>query len=193
MSTTIQYRAEDEHAIVPYRATPNSAGYDLTSMDAFILKPGCVNVIDTGLRFKIPFGYYGTVLGRSGLAMEGIIIHSGLIDSDYRGTIRCIVRNVTKDKDFIVSKYDRIAQFLLLKHNAINFEESKESDEEFFNTHRGACGFGSTGMQAKLKEPLPPDSQVVDDFADDEGTNDEEERVQLLHTVNSNTDVQIKK
>ena len=55
------------------------------------MKPWRRKLIRLGLFIAIPEGYYGRIVGRSGLAnVHGITVDNGTIDSDYRGIV-CVV------------------------------------------------------------------------------------------------------
>lgn len=57
----------------------------------------------------IPDGFYGRVAPRSGLACKNFIdVGAGVIDSDYRGEVKVLLFNFSKN-DFEVKKGDRIA------------------------------------------------------------------------------------
>ena len=94
---------------------------------------------------SIPRGYEVQIRPRSGLAAKkGITVLNtpGTIDSDYRGEIKVILVNLSKDK-FLVKKGDRIAQMVVCPIVQAVMEEVKELSE----TDRGVGGFGSTGTK----------------------------------------------
>ncbi|TEA30084.1 hypothetical protein DBR06_SOUSAS18210013, partial [Sousa chinensis] len=51
--------------------------------------------------------------GTSSLALKGICVHGGVIDSDYQGEIKMILQN-EGNNDLLINKHDRIAQPLIL-------------------------------------------------------------------------------
>lgn len=157
----------DEGATMPRRATAGSAGLDLcASRDTWVPAGACV-VVPTGVRVEIPHGYEGQVRGRSGLTREGLLVHLGTIDSDYRGEIGVIVSlaewagplDTCHNEDRIlgpfvdptsprasergvwVSNGDRIAQLVI----APVWMGELEVCAELPDTERGERGFGSTG------------------------------------------------
>ena len=140
----IRYAKTHEDAREPTRGTVGAAGYDLYAAEEYVIHPGDRAMINTGVSFEIPEGYYGRVAPRSGLASKyGIDVLAGVADSDYRGTIYAILINHGKE-DFHVKKGDRVAQFIF-EHIAITSRLVEVSVEELTQTERGACGFGSTG------------------------------------------------
>jgi dUTP pyrophosphatase len=64
----------------------------------------------------------------------------GTIDSDYRGEIKVILINLSKEK-FIVRPLDRIAQMIFSNVTKVEFKQVNNLDD----TTRGQGGFGSTG------------------------------------------------
>jgi dUTP pyrophosphatase len=131
--------------ISPYplkQAKPGDAGFDISSMETKTIEPGCSRQFDTGLYMAIPVGYVGKIVSRSGLSFElGLEVGAGLIDSGYRGEIRINLYNHGKSS-VVISKGDRIAQIIIIKHETPEFElvESLEDSE------RGVNGFGHSGI-----------------------------------------------
>ncbi len=84
----------DEHAQMPTKGTPGSAGWDLYSPRDFALFGGESFTLDTRVQMAIPSGFFGKIEARSGLASRyGIEILGGVVDSDYRGSIGVILLN----------------------------------------------------------------------------------------------------
>ena len=108
-----------------------------------IVKPGSVELIPTNFSVEIPEEFELQVRPRSGLASKygiGILNSPGTIDSDYRGEVKIILINLSKE-DFMVKPADRIAQMVLSRVYKAAIVES----EELNNTKRGVGGFGHTG------------------------------------------------
>lgn len=131
------------------RATEGAAGYDLkaaltSSRENFLLEPGAIKLIETGLVLEIPKGYEGQIRARSGLALKGITLANGIgtIDSDYRGEIKVALINLGS-QSFLINKGDRIAQIVFAKVEEVNFIEKVDTTI----TPRGEKGFGSTGLK----------------------------------------------
>ena len=99
-----------------------------------------MSAIGTGVQLEIPSGYYGKIEGRSGLALKGIHPLGGVIDSDYRGELKVILRN-GQDVDYDIRKGTRIAQLCILPCTELEWKEVSTLS----NTARGCQGFGSTG------------------------------------------------
>lgn len=132
---------------LPHYATSASAGVDLR---ANITEPIEVDslekvIVPTGLFIELPIGYEAQVRPRSGLAFKhGITVLNspGTIDADYRGEIKVILVNLSKDK-FKIENGERIAQMVIAAHEQAEWVEVEELNE----TERGSGGFGSTGKK----------------------------------------------
>lgn len=100
-------------------------------------------LVKTDIQIEVPFGTYGRVAPRSGLAWKNFIdVGAGVIDQDYRGNVGVILFNHS-DVDFEVKKGDRIAQLIcerIVYPNLVHVDSLTE-------TARGEGGFGSTGTQ----------------------------------------------
>lgn len=140
----VKIRNESSNPLPAYQ-TKGSAGMDICSNEDLTLQAGKTRIVSTGLYLEIPEGYEVQVRPRSGLAAKyrvTILNSPGTIDSDYRGEVGVILVNHS-DRDFEVSKGDRIAQLVLQPVFQMEFEEA----EELNKTERGTGGFGSTGTK----------------------------------------------
>jgi len=128
-------------AQLPKRAHATDAGADLFSCEAVEIYPGDQKLVDTGIAVKIPYGYAGFVYNRSSQGKKGITIpHSvGVIDTDYRGTIKVLLKNIGEDP-YKIEVGDRIAQLVIQKVELVEFTDI------WNDTKRGTGGFGSTGQ-----------------------------------------------
>jgi dUTP pyrophosphatase len=141
---TLRFSRLADDAREPSRAHDGDAGYDLYAVEAATLAPGERASVGTGIAVAIPEGWAGLVLPRSGLAARhGITIPNapGLIDSGYRGEVRVLLLNADPRETFEIAVGDRIAQLLLVRHEAPEVLEVESLDD----TVRGAGGFGSSG------------------------------------------------
>lgn len=133
-----------ETTVIPSYGTENSAGIDLYSITNTNIYPNETKIIQTGIAIELPTGSCAFICSRSSLASKhGIFILNspGIIDSDYRGEIKCILHNCSNTV-FYVSLGIRIAQLLILRHEKIQWEIV----DSLSTTDRGANGFGSTGL-----------------------------------------------
>lgn len=127
-------------AKLPQRAHPSDAGADLFSLEAHEIYPGEQKLVDTGIAIKIPRGFGGFIYNRSSQGKKGITIpHSvGVIDSDYRGNLKVLLKNIGEDP-YKISVGDRIAQLVIMPVLLVEFKDI------WNDTARGTGGFGSTG------------------------------------------------
>ena len=130
---------------LPSYSTSGSAGMDIRAAikEPINLKPMEVEMITTNLSVEIPEGFEIQVRPRSGLAAKhgiGILNSPGTIDSDYRGEVKIILINFSKE-EFLIKSGERIAQLILSKIFKARLEESAELN----NSKRGEGGFGHTG------------------------------------------------
>ena len=125
---------------LPYKATEGSAAYDLRAPAAAIGPPGRTLVLDLNISTAIPEGYALQLSSRSGLASRGLWTLAGVIDSDYRGSIKVILFNSTTSA-FKIVKGQRITQAFLFQTYNVDWKEV----EQLPTTSRGNGGLGSTG------------------------------------------------
>ena len=139
--TTLQFKKLDYRATLPTRGSELSAGLDLYSIEEISIGPRQRVLARTGLAVAIPPNHYGRIAPRSGLAMKrGLDVLSGVIDSDYRGEIGCLLYN-TGDETIHLPAQTKICQLIIEKIELPTAVWSEELNE----TVRGSGGFGSTG------------------------------------------------
>ncbi len=130
---------------LPQYETAGSAGLDLRAMleAPIVLESLERRLIPTGLFFELPLGYEAQIRPRSGLSIKkglSLVNAPGTIDSDYRGEIKIIVVNLSKEPQTI-EPGERIAQMVVARYERIEWQEG----ESLSQTSRGVGGFGSTG------------------------------------------------
>jgi len=141
------------NAVIPVYSTEGAASFDLyaTSVngetDGRYLYPGDQIVVGTGLAFEIPPGWMMRIAPRSGLAFQhGVEAFPGVIDSDYRGEVKILLRCwPLGDGDWrgvFIRSGDRIAQAFICEVPRVSFDEVSDLSD----TSRGENGFGSTGV-----------------------------------------------
>ena len=147
MQINIRVKKVQEKAAtdLPVYATNGSAGLDLQAnlTEPLTIDPGKRMQVGTGLAIEIPPAYVGLIFARSGLASRhGISLANGVgvIDSDYRGELRCALQN-TSGEAYTVHPGDRIAQLVFVPVVQANLQLVAELTD----TTRGGGGFGSTG------------------------------------------------
>ncbi len=132
---------------LPHYATEGSSGMDVRAAidDDVVLEAGKVELISTNLIVEIPEGFEIQVRPRSGLAAKhgiGLLNSPGTIDSDYRGEVKIILFNFSKE-EFVIQRGDRIAQLILSKFYRAELNQA----ENLSSSSRGEGGFGHTGKE----------------------------------------------
>jgi len=129
--------------VIPTRGSADAAGYDLYCNDSSItILSNTCKLISTGTYMSIPKGYYGKIESRSSIASkQNCHVGAGVIDSDYRGEIKVLMRNDSKEE--VKFTYGmRIAQIIILKHEVVEFIQTDKLEK----TERNEGGFGSTDV-----------------------------------------------
>src|SRR3989344_8198650 len=127
-------------AKIPTVSTEHSAGFDFYSVEDCKFKPGETKAVSTGIVIEVPDGKACFIWDRSGMGFKGIHRFAGVIDSDYRGEIKIVLCNHTKN-NFKINKGDRIAQAVIQDYYYAEFLEVDELSE----SSSGEKGFGSSG------------------------------------------------
>ena len=172
---TIKF-AKTRNVLSPTRGTSASAGidfyipYDLTlkelsaiqpikgmvqavvdgpfgKISRYILEPHRRILIPSGIKMKIPKGYAGLFVDKSGVSSKsGLTLLAKLIDEDYQGEIHI---NVVNTSDNIVEFYpgQQLAQLILIPVLTLSVEETTQDQLWIESTERGEGGFGSTNKQ----------------------------------------------
>lgn len=144
----IKVYLSDPRAEMPQYESKYASGLDLKSTIKTMICPGERMAIPTGLKMEIPHGFEGQVRPRSGLAAKhGITVLNtpGTIDCDYRGEIKVILFNTSKEP-FHIEQGMRIAQLVIAPVIRAGMEKVS-SEAELNSTERGENGFGSTGVK----------------------------------------------
>ena len=132
-------------AILPTYGSLEAAGADLYACleESVEIQPGEVFWVPTGIALEVPKGCVGLIYARSSMGVKRGLAPAnkvGVIDSDYRGEIRVVLLNHSKQVQTIAPG-ERVAQFVITPVLTPQYEEV----EDLSDTARGAGGFGSTG------------------------------------------------
>lgn len=94
----IKFMKTHPDAVIPTRGSAGAAAFDLTAVS--LKRAADLYIYDTGLALEIPTGYWGGIYARSSLFFTGLEKCGGVcvIDSDYRGSILVIFREVPGDQ-----------------------------------------------------------------------------------------------
>ena len=127
---------------MPTQATSKSVGLDLYSPTDVLIPAHNKVLVDVGVAFQIPMGYYGWIASRSGLAIHHHIhVGAGVVDPDYTGSIHVLLINFSS-QNHVIEKNHWIAQMILEK---VVYPVICEASQ-MLPTEHGAKGFGSTGQ-----------------------------------------------
>ncbi len=146
---TLKIKKLDPRAVIPFYATPGSAGMDLTAVTVREQRVMATNgddnfqfIFGTGLAFEIPEGHVGLIFPRSSIHKTAMLLANcvGVIDSDYRGEVSFVFREL-KETTPNYKVGDRVGQLVIMRLPYINILEV----EELSDTERGSGGYGSTG------------------------------------------------
>ena len=129
-------------ACMPTHATSKSVGLDLYSPTNVLIPAHDKILVDLGIAFQIPMGYYGRIASRSGLAIHHHIhVGAGVVDPDYTGSVHVLLMNFSS-QDHVIERSHRITQMILEKVAYLVICEVSQ----MLPTEHGADGFGSTGQ-----------------------------------------------
>jgi len=130
---------------IPSPKKQGDVGHDLYTVEDTVIPHSLLAPTDvpTGIRIKIPEGYWAMVINRSSTARKlGIDVVNGVIDTGYTGELFACCWNRT-GRDITIPKGARLAQFVIFKSIVPTLKEVTKLPE----TERGESGFGSTGLQ----------------------------------------------
>ena len=142
---TVRVKKLHPNAQLPTYGSAGAAGADLYAcLDAAVtIQPGETFWVPTGIALEVPAGCAGLVYARSSMgAKRGLAPANkvGVVDSDYRGEVRVVLLNHSKEPQTILPG-ERVAQFVITPVLTPAYEEAEELED----TSRGTGGFGSTG------------------------------------------------
>jgi dUTP pyrophosphatase len=130
-------------AKMPKYETTGAAGVDMVCASVKKIKGGLFPLYEynTEIAMEIPVGFFALLAARSSVSklLMWLANGVGIVDSDYRGTIRFRYRSI-----FGLGKYavgDRVGQAILMRRNKFDFSEVAQLD----SSSRGEGRFGSTG------------------------------------------------
>ena len=112
------------NAVIPYRATEHSAGYDFVAAEGVYVRPHSISLIPTGIKCQLEPEYYLQLALRSSTPKKkGLMLANGIgiIDADYynnsdnEGHIMFQVYNFTDDTVEIEAG-ERIGQGTILRY-----------------------------------------------------------------------------
>lgn len=135
----------DHPSCIPFRATEDSAGFDLRTKCETTLENNKRTLVGTGVYVKIPKEHVGFLFPRSSLSKSNIYMTNsvGVIDSDYRGEIMAsLIFNHPTEKSITIPAFERIVQLVVVP---VPYVSLVYTNQDWDDTARGTGGFGSTG------------------------------------------------
>lgn len=129
---------------LPKRSTKSSAGYDFEAISDFTIKPGEIKKIPLGIKANMNDGEVLFLIVRSSQGFKynvRMCNQVGVIDKDYYNNIdneghMWIKLENHGDKDYVVSKGDKIIQGIFMNFLTVDNEEKIENNR--------VSGIGST-------------------------------------------------
>ena len=121
---------------VPKRGTKFSAGYDFESLFDYVIKPGEIKKIPTGIKASMNDSEVLLLVVRSSMGFKynvRLVNQVGVIDKDYynnesnEGHIFVKLQN-EGDKDYEVKKGDKIMQGIFVNYLTVDEEENVERE-----------------------------------------------------------------
>jgi len=139
---TINFVKTHELANTPRQIRVGDAGFDLTCVSAKYNNINQYIEYDTGIAVEIPEGHVGLVFPRSSISNTSLSLANsvGVIDSNYRGSIKARFRNTTSN-GVIYQIGERCCQLIILQIPSVMFEQVNELSD----TNRGEQSYGSSG------------------------------------------------
>ena len=129
----------NDNAIIPTRASKESAGLDLYSTIAIDIEVGSIKKVNIRICISLPEDSYGSTRDKSSLVPKGLLTLGGVIDKDYTGEIIVIMKTMETIK---IKKGQKIAQLIVS-----NIMYPKIKKVKFLkDTERNNKGFGEMDM-----------------------------------------------
>jgi len=134
-----------DKAIVPTKRSRFVARHDIYPMTNGLVPAKGQPMVEMSIPMGLPEGTSARLAARSGMASKmGIAVGGGVIDADYAGEVKVILRN-HREAHCVFKAGDRIGQLILEK---IANADAMEVDE-LAGTERGEMGFGSSDLNPK--------------------------------------------
>lgn len=142
IETCLVYKTCPE-AIMPSKSRVSDVGYDLSIIRKVKALNNVVTLYDTGIKVRVPHGYYTEIVPRSSLSKSGYMLANsvGIIDRSYNGNLYVALAKIDESVDEIKFPF-RCCQLIFKKQYHMKL---KEIGQDLEATARGEGGFGSTG------------------------------------------------
>ena len=126
----------NDNAIIPTRASKESAGLDLCSSIDVDIEVGLIKKVNIEICISLSENSYGSIRDKSSLASKGLLMLGGVIDKDYTGEIIVIMTSLIEP--IKIKKGQKIAQLIV---SNIMYPEIKKV-KFVKDTERNNKGFG---------------------------------------------------
>jgi deoxyuridine 5'-triphosphate nucleotidohydrolase len=138
----VRWKQLHPDAQIPMRGSLLSAGFDLYCVADQTIYVGATVKIPLGFSTEMPPQIHGRIEARSGLALKGLAVVTGVIDADYRGEW-CVIMHYLPGNAmaYRFAKGDKVAQCVFRP----TLRVAMEAVSELSDSARGVGGFGSTG------------------------------------------------
>ncbi|KAG9297033.1 hypothetical protein G9A89_008619 [Geosiphon pyriformis] len=161
---SIQYYDNGHLGIVPKRAHPTDARFDLWYLEnqSMTLPPRSITKIDLKIVVEILPGIMVQIASQSSLVKKRISVQGGVIDSKYTGNLMVLLQNNSK-KPYIIKSKEKITQAIFLLLVKIGKFVPVENHEELIQTIKGTFGFRLTGkgVEANFAETIKKKGELI--------------------------------
>ena len=148
----VKQLSHDGH--LPMKSAPESVGYEIWPSCDVILKSWTVTSVHTGVHVDLPLGYASIIYNKLGLARDGIIIVSNILDANAHGPLNLLMHN-TSERDYKVLKENPLAQLIIhcvaelpVHHTVLYSPLSKENSKV-------SSSIDTSGEYANIIPPTP--------------------------------------
>ena len=117
----------NDNAIIPTRASKESAGLDLYSSIDVDIEVGSIKKLNTGICISLTENSYGSIRDKRyyTLASKGLLTLGGVIDKDYTGEVIVIMSSLIKI--IKIKKGQKIAQLIEIIDNYVSRNKKRLS------------------------------------------------------------------
>jgi len=166
--TSVRIMKLSHKAIVPTKGSRFAASHEIYALTDGVVSAKGQTMVETGIAIGLPNGTYRRLARRSGMASKmGIIVGGGVIDADYTGEVKVILRN-QGEADSLFKGGDRIAQLIIEKKAD---DEAMEVDK-LETTERGKLSFGSNDLSPKRSVTTEEQKVKIGFLHEDTGNNE---------------------
>ena len=123
----LRFQRTCAEAVMPERPTESSAGVNLFAVNRVVVPAESYTLVRTGVKAQLPRGTCGRITTVASLALRGVETGSAVIERDFSGEVRILVRN-HGPQDYVIEPEEAVAQLVLEKVSLAKIKEVKELD-----------------------------------------------------------------